>query len=77
MSKAPTIEQLDIAAQWLRVNEGDNGEAEACRIVAERLEREIASREDSAAIREAARQLGLPVAVVRSRLRKSVTVQTK
>jgi hypothetical protein len=58
--KLPT-DALDIAISWLRANEGDNGEADACNAVADWLEQE----EQSKLLRKAAREAGVPVAKLR------------
>ena len=67
MTKKPSEADFELAACWLRINDGDNGESEACNRVAEWLdERRRASR-----IREAAREAGIPVAMIRARLKQT------
>jgi hypothetical protein len=39
-----TIEDLDVAAEWLDINDGDNGEKESCRAVAAWLRKEVERR---------------------------------
>lgn len=60
----PSIEALDTAIEWLRCNEGDDGEADRCRAVANWIEHEERER----TLRRAAREAGVPVAAVRRRL---------
>ena len=61
----PGTDQLGIAVEWLRNNEGDqNGEAEACKAVADWIE----SEEFERYLRYEARAHGLPVAAVRRKL---------
>lgn len=62
--KRPTTEQLDTALAWLRSNEGDNGEAERCQAVADWLEHQ----EREAVLRRAAREGGVSVKALRSKL---------
>lgn len=60
----PTKESLDVAISWLRANEGDNGEAQKCQIVADWIE--LVERDDY--IRRTAREMGVPVALARKRI---------
>ena len=60
----PTCEQMHLAAEWLRINEGEEGEAEACEAVADWLE----EQSEAQMLREIAREQGVPVATVRKRL---------
>lgn len=62
--KLPPDEQLDVAAQWLRLNEGELGEAEACKAVADYLDWK--ARETD--LRAHAREAGVPVALLRRKL---------
>ncbi len=62
--KRPTQEQIYLAAEWLRINEGEEGEAEACEAVADWLE----EQSEAQMIREIAREQGVPVATIRKRL---------
>lgn len=60
----PDLDSFSQAAEWLRANEGPNGEAEACAAVADWLE-DYARK---AMQREIAREVGAPVAKVRAAL---------
>jgi hypothetical protein len=71
MSRVST-DDLNIAADWLEVNEGDNGEAEACRRVAAFLQAEIDRRHKAAAVRAIAREKNVSPALVRKALAQSV-----
>lgn len=62
--KSPSVEQLECAAEWLDVNEGDGGEREFCAIVAKWLRRQATLK----MLRDTARDAGVPVAEVRKRL---------
>ena len=62
--RRPPREQVDIAAAWLRSNEGDGGEAEACAAVAAWIEHEAYEGE----LRSAARKGGVSVARLRRKL---------
>lgn len=64
-----TDEDLIIAAEWLSVNEGDNGESESCQRVAAMLERMIKQRHENAAVRSVAKENGVSHAQVRRALR--------
>lgn len=73
MPRKPTAEEMDLAAEWLDVNEGDDGEGDACHAVAAWL-REIAkaaaTREAvTAAVHDYAREHGVKPAAVRKALR--------
>lgn len=59
-----TKEQIDIAIAWLNNNEGDGIEGPSCRAVADWLDTFSRERE----LRAAAREGGLPVAVLRRKL---------
>ena len=60
----PTQDQMDTAAEWLRINEGDEGEAEACEAVADWLEQQA----EAQMMREMAREQGVRVSDLRARL---------
>jgi hypothetical protein len=60
----PDKEQVDIALDWLRSNEGDNGEAEACRALADWAEQYFQDRW----LRIEARYHGVPVAALLRKL---------
>lgn len=55
--KHPCIEDMETAAEWLRFNEGDNGEREACSRVATWLGMYALKTQE----RSAARQVGCTV----------------
>jgi hypothetical protein len=62
-------EDLMIAAEWLGVNNGDNGEAESCQRVATMLEKMIKQRHEEAAVRAVAKENGVRPSLVRRALR--------
>lgn len=62
--RKPSGEEMYVAAQWLRVNEGDKGESDACHKVADWLDY-MDWKNDVRAIARAAK---VPVAVVHERL---------
>ena len=55
---------MRVAALWLEANEGDGGEAQACKRVAEWLE----AQAQAATERDICRRSRVPVATVRKRL---------
>lgn len=62
--RMPPDDQIQIAVMWLFHNDGIGAEEDACKSVAKWLEQEVAER----ALRSAARQAGLPLAVARERI---------
>lgn len=62
-----SIEDLEIAAAWCEVNEGPNGEAEACKRVAAMLDGMIRDRRLKAVAREAGVSLGKVKETLRKR----------
>lgn len=68
-----SINDLYVAAEWLDVNEGEEGETHSCHRVSDWLRREAARRENEKIIREIARERLLPISKVRVafRARKS------
>lgn len=64
MKPCPQGDTLQTALQWLRLNEGRDGESDACKAVADWLE-DFATDD---MIRREARRAGIPVALVRKRL---------
>ncbi len=54
-----TIQDLETAAMWLEINDGDNGESESCLRVADWLNAEAAKRIKESAIRAAAKSAGI------------------
>lgn len=71
MAARVSVTDLETAAEWLGINEGDEGEAEACQRVAAWLRGEAARRLDAAAIRGAAKTAGVPLRVARKLLAKA------
>jgi hypothetical protein len=69
--KMPKPEDLDVAAQWLRVNEGENGEAESCRRVARWLEKLVRDADE----RRVAKEGGVSVRTLRSVMERNGTRQ--
>ena len=65
--RKPTAEDIETAIAWLQANEGEDGEASACSKVADWL----GTLARDAYIRKAARVAGVPVAMVRAKLRLS------
>lgn len=63
----PTRNQIDVAILWLRTNEGDNGESEACAAVADWLQ----DLERNKFLRRKAKEAGIPVAALRQRLKST------
>lgn len=63
--KKPTEDQLLIAAEWLRYNEGEDGESVACLEAADWIDSIVT--ED--AIRAAAKSSGIPAKDIRERMR--------
>lgn len=62
--KRPSLEDMSLAAEWLDINDGSDGEAESCKRVAAWLE---ASARESVE-RDAARKANVPVQALRKRL---------
>ncbi len=65
--KTPTYEDFAVAAEWLDINEGEEGEADSCKKVADWLR----DQADAADIRAAARKAGVPAKAVRERMASS------
>ena len=61
---------IEVAIGWLDVNEGDNGEAAACRRVADYLHSLFERRLEDRAIRAVARQAGVPLQDARRALKR-------
>jgi hypothetical protein len=68
MSKRPTEQQFETALMWLSYNDGEYGEAEACKAVAKWIEGELTNH----MIRNAAKKAGVPVAAVRAKLQQRI-----
>ena len=54
--QTPTVEQMECAAEWLDVNEGEDGEAEGCHAVATWLRAEAKKKLKREAMAQAKRQ---------------------
>ena len=65
-----SIADLEVAAEWLDYNEGDDGEGDACRRVAAWLRAEAERREAENTARHIARKTGASLAQVRAALRR-------
>jgi hypothetical protein len=66
-----SLDDLELAIEWLRLNEGEAGEAEACSRAADFLERELKRRERDAVARSYAKEKGLDPAFVKKALRRA------
>lgn len=64
-----SVDDLNVAVDWLDLNEGEGDESAACRRVAAFLRKEIASRCRSMAISALAKERGVTPAQVRAALR--------
>jgi hypothetical protein len=62
--KAPSSEAINTAVEWLRINEGDCGEAEECEAVAQWL----LAWDDARDLRKTARDNRVPIRVLREAL---------
>lgn len=60
----PTPDQIAVACEWLRFNEGDGDEGPSCHAVADWLEH--VAQQDF--LRSEARKAGVPVGALRKRL---------
>lgn len=63
-AQKPTEDQFETAVMWLQSNNGDAGEATACRVVADWIERQ----RQADMLRHVAREAGVSVSQVRKRL---------
>lgn len=59
--KAPSAQEVHTAVDWLRINEGDCGEADECEAVAKWL----LAWDDARDLRKAARDNRVPIRVLR------------
>lgn len=66
----PNSQDLIIAIMWLESNEGDNGEADNCKIVAQYLNKLLTKTEESEMINDAAQKAGLLPSVLKRRLKQ-------
>lgn len=64
--RRPSPEDFAVAAEWLDVNEGEEGEAESCKRVAEWLRHEDAEH----ILRTECRRAGVSIRAVRAKLRR-------
>lgn len=69
MPRRPTIEDLQTAAEWLDINEGEDGEAVSCHAVADWLRREAARRQTAQVVTTVARETGRSRAIVRKAIK--------
>lgn len=67
MAKTPTPDAMLTAADWLEVNEGEEGEMDECHAVAKWLREQV----DAKALRQVCREKGVPVARVRAALARA------
>lgn len=65
-NRIPSDDEIAMAVMWLRCNEGDKGEAEACAAVADWIERDQHDRY----LRNAARRARVPIARLRHEVAK-------
>jgi hypothetical protein len=65
--KRPTPDQIETARSWLDVNEGEEGEAEACRAVAAWLRH----LESARTLRTLAREAKVPMRDVRKAIKRT------
>lgn len=63
--KRPSSEDMETAAEWLDINEGELGEMESCRAVASWLRTQAIQQE----LRATAREHGVPAGALRTKLR--------
>ena len=61
----PTIEQLEIASEWLRCNESGNFEQEYCFSVAKYLDSLIEKMKENVLIKKHSKELGIPTNKIR------------
>lgn len=69
----PTQEQIEVAADWLRYNEGEGHEGAACRAVADWIEALALDHR----LKSLARENQIPVAVFRRRVRQVAAKSAK
>lgn len=72
-SAGPTQEQIDVAAAWLEVNEGEDTERAACLAVAEWIKQTAFEK----MLRSEARKVGLPVSTLRRKLAQIAAKQAQ
>lgn len=69
-----TSEELEVAIEWLGINEGDEGEREACQAAIKFIRSVLDRRIVEAAIREVAKKSGRPTSDVRKALRARAAI---
>lgn len=62
--KKPNEDQIFIAIEWLRTNEGEDGEEVACKAVADYLEDMIIGRN----LRRVSKDSGIPIKFIKQKL---------
>lgn len=65
LMRLPTDAELEAAVKWLELNEGPDGEAEACKRVADWVRHEVERRALITAAEKLARVRGVSVAMAR------------
>jgi hypothetical protein len=68
--KRPSDEQFATAVEWLEVNEGEEGEAEACRAVRLWILDQLEKRAEQEAVRKVAKETGRSIKDVRTALKR-------
>lgn len=71
--KRPSLEDMSLAAEWLRANEGDSGESDSCMRVATWLDDQV----QQAQVREAAHSAGFKVGDVRRVLARNAAAKSR
>lgn len=59
--KRPALDAMTTAAEWLDINEGDEGEADECKAIAKWLRAQI----EAAEVRAIAKETGVSTAIAR------------
>jgi hypothetical protein len=67
-----SIEDMQLASEWLRANDGDGGEAEAMERVAAWLDEEVKKRELAQGVRAAVAKYGVSPARAREVLKRKL-----
>lgn len=68
--RRPSPDSFDVAIAWLRVNEGADGERDACFAVADWL----VDQEETLLVRRVARESRLPTDFIRKRIAKKKSI---
>lgn len=66
----PSVDDMLLAAEWLKEYEGDKDEIAAFKRVADWLEARAVSKGDMAIARDVAKRVGLPLKTVRAAMKK-------